>query len=369
MRLGLLLCATVVSCLLGGCELLAPSCGIGCPSTHSASSSLVDFLYPKGMKPPPENSIPELHVPLRVGLAFLPTRPGAPGPSAALREQLLEKVRQHFSDRAFVSEIVLIPDYYLESTQGFAGLQGVQRLYAVDVMALVSYDQLSHDDKNEWSFGYWSIVGAYVLKGDRYDISTLIDLAVVDPATQSLVLRAGGVDTRHGNATLLSVQREARDASAASFEAAAGEMITHLDGALTDFQAAVRAGHANVRVVHKDGSKGGAGAFSVAWLLSLLPVIAWRLWRRRAAPNAHRHGSGRRKVARPSGVVSRCGEYQRPSNPLSMRSGLRAAKQAKSSASRPAMRSAISERKASVIVRLKACGWSARPAMTRSASA
>jgi rhombotail lipoprotein len=280
MRLGLLLCVTAISSLLAGCELLAPSCALGCPSAHSASSSLVDFLYPKGGPPPPQNSIPELHVPLRVGLAFLPPRPGGSAPSAVLREQLLERVRQHFSDRAFVSEIVIIPDYYLESARGFEGLQGVQRLYAVDVVALVSYDQLTHDDKNEWSLGYWSIVGAYVLKGDRYDVSTLIDLAVVDPATHSLVLRAGGVDTRHGNATLLAVQRDSRDASATSFVAASGEMITHLDGALTDFQAAVRAGHANVLVVHKDGSKGGAGAFSVVWLLSLLPVLAWRLSRR-----------------------------------------------------------------------------------------
>jgi rhombotail lipoprotein len=278
MSLRFLLCAAVTACLLGGCALLEPSCGPGCPSAHSASSSLVEFLYPKG-SPPPQNSIPELHVPLRVGLAFLPPRPGAAGPDAALREQLLERVRQHFSDRSFVSQIVIIPDYYLASSRGFEGLQGVQRLYGVDVMALVSYDQVTHDDKNEWSLGYWSIVGTYVLKGDRYDISTLIDLAVIDPATRSLVLRAGGVDTRHGNTTLLAVERESRDASAASFSAAAGQMIAHLEGALTDFQAAVRAGHANVQILHKDGSSGGAGAFSALWLLSLLPLLASRLRR------------------------------------------------------------------------------------------
>jgi rhombotail lipoprotein len=296
MRPRLLLSAAATAGLLSACALLAPPCGPGCPSAHSASSSLVDFLYPKGSPPPAQNSIPELHVPLRVGLAFLPPRAGAAGPSAALREQLLERVRQHFSDRSFVSQIAIIPDYYLESARGFEGLQGVQRLYGVDVMALVSYDQVTHDDKNEWSLGYWSIVGTYVLKGDRYDISTLIDLAVIDPTTHSLVLRAGGVDTRHGNATLLAVERAARDASAESFGAAAGQMITHLDGALTDFQAAVRAGHANVHVLHKDGSSGGAGAFSALGLLGLLPLLAWRLVRKMRG-RAGRSAARSRRIA------------------------------------------------------------------------
>ena len=62
-----------------------------------------------------------------------------------------------------------------------------QRLYGVDLMALVSYDQVAHEDDNNWSLGYVTIVGAYFLKGTRHDISTLVDLAVVDPATHSLV--------------------------------------------------------------------------------------------------------------------------------------------------------------------------------------
>jgi hypothetical protein len=53
-------------------------------------------------------------------------------------------------------------------------------------------------------------------------------------------------------------------------------MIQHLDAALADFETQVRAGHANVRVVHKDGSRGGAGAFSWQWLLVLLALVAWR---------------------------------------------------------------------------------------------
>ena len=268
----------VLAMLLAGCEALCgPGCGV--PREHHSSSSLVDFLYPSGALPPAQNSIPELHVPLRVGLAFLPSANGT-GPDAALKEQLLERVRQHFRDRKFVSDIVIIPDYYLGTQRGYPGLEALQRLYSLDVVALVSYDQVTHTQENNWSLGYITIVGAYVLKGDRYDVSTLVDLAVVDPATRSLILRAGGVDTRHGTATLIDLPHDTRDTGAAAFSAAAEQMIGHLDTALADFEAQVRTGHANVQVVHKDGSKGGAGAFSWGWLAALLPLLIWRARRR-----------------------------------------------------------------------------------------
>ena len=280
MRRSLMLSVVLLGAALAGCEELQPACSPYCHSNRHSSSSLVEFLYPKGQEPPRENSVPQLRVPLRIGLAYLPSQgatagAGTGGPDAALKEALLERVSQHFSDRKFIAQIVIIPDYYLSAQRGFAGLEGVQRLYSVDLIALVSYDQVMHADENEWSLGYFTIVGMYVLKGNRYDISTLVDLAVIDPATRSLVLRAGGVDTRHGNATLIEEQREARDAGAAAFSAASEQMIQHFDTALTAFEAQVRAGHADVHIVRKDGS--GGGAFSWPWLLALLPVAAARV--------------------------------------------------------------------------------------------
>jgi len=275
----LVLIAGLLASALCGCTVLcAPYCGSATAARHS-SSSLVEFLYPNGAPAPRENNVPQLHVPLRVGLAFLPG-PGAgtAGPTAAQRQELLERVRQHFSERRFVSEIVIVPDYYLGAQRGFTGLEAIQRLYSLDLMALVSYDQVTHTDENNWSLGYFTIVGMYVLKGNRYDVSTLVDLAVVDPATRSLVLRAGGVDTRHGNSTLIEERRESREAGVSGFDAASGQMIGHFDAALTDLEAQVRAGHANVQVVRKDGS-GGGGAMSWPWLLILLPVVAARALR------------------------------------------------------------------------------------------
>lgn len=156
--------------LLSGCANL--SCWPNCGSHTRNSSSLVEFLYPHGMAPPERDSIPQLRIPLRVGLAFLPSTESAAtgGLDAAHQEVLLEQIRARFASRPFVADIVMIPDCYLRGHSGFDGLQGVQRLYGVDVMALVSYDQVVHTDENNWSLGYLSIVGAFVLKDSRHDV-------------------------------------------------------------------------------------------------------------------------------------------------------------------------------------------------------
>jgi len=274
-------------------------------SETRASTSLVGFLYPTGAPPPRENSIPQLRLPVRVGLAFLPSRAGMEpvGLEAARRDELLERIRQRFADRKFVSDIVIVPDYYLkgsggfESPQGiqplygvrggggFESLQGVQRLYDVDVMALVSYDQVTYRDDNKWSLGYLTIVGAYVVKGTRHDVTTLMDLAVVDPASRSILLRAGGTDDRHGATTLIDANRESRRFRGDSFDRATDELIEHFDTALTKFETDVRTGKASVQVVHRDG-RGGGGALDPSWLVLLATGFLGKVLRARAVVRA-----------------------------------------------------------------------------------
>ena len=294
-------CAIVLAMSVSGCGLLERvACGPHCHSDTRNSSSVVDFLYSDGSDssggPPPQNVVPELHLPLRVGLAFLPARNGRSALEASHQEQLLERIREHFSGRRFISQIVIIPDYYLANRRGFQGLQGVQRLYGVDLMAIVSYDQAVHEDNNQWSLGYLTIVGAYVLKGDRHDVATLVDLAVVDPVSRSLVLRAGGVDVRHGNSTMIDADRSTRDAGVQGFSAATDQMIDHFDIALTRFETDVRAGHAPVRVVHEasegGGSHGGGGALNWACVILLALLVAARVVRLRRTVLSVRRTTG-----------------------------------------------------------------------------
>jgi rhombotail lipoprotein len=294
MKMRLLASLAAFGVALSGCALINhASCAPGCESQTRNTSSLVNFLYPGGNSPPASNSIPELHVPLRVGLAFLPSQAsyGSATLDAAQKEVLLERIRQRFSSRKFVSEIVIVPEYYLANARGFAGLDGVQRLYNVDVMALVSYDQVTHTDDNRLSLGYLTIVGAFVLRGSSQETATLVDLAVVDPVTRSLILRAGGTHAWHGTSTLIDVDRNSRGASAAGFDKATDQMIVNFDAALTAFESDVHAGKANVRIVAGDtrvGPRGGGGAWQPRELLALLGLILLRMTRDRPLLRARR---------------------------------------------------------------------------------
>jgi len=204
------------------------------------------------------------------------------------KEAILERIKQRFSSRKFVADIVVIPDYYLATNNGYEGLAGVQRLYNIDVMALVSYDQVTHLDDNKLSLGYITIVGAYVLKGSSHDTTTLVDLAVVDPATRSLILRAGGTDTRHGSSTLIDQHRDARVESGAGLDAASAQLVDNFDAALTRFEAEVREGRAPVRIVKADGGgHGGGGALDGLEVSALgLLLLAGALSRRGPSPRA-----------------------------------------------------------------------------------
>ncbi len=287
----LLAAAALPSCSLLDESLCVPSCHA---RTH-ASSSLVSFLYPSGQVPPPGDEVPELHVPLRVGLAFLPSAGDEQQDlAAAQKEQLLERIAERFRSRPFVSEIVAIPDYYLKGQRGYAGLEGLQRLYGVDLVALVSYDQVRHADDNKWSLGYLTIVGAFVVQGTRQQTTTLVDLAVVDPRTRSLVLRAGGTDQSEASSTLVDASRDARNAASAGYARATDDMINRFDAALVRFEQEVKEGKARVHVTHGDGhGSGGGGALGGDWLWLLGAAAGLAAWRRRTgtapAPAARSH--------------------------------------------------------------------------------
>lgn len=269
---------------LSGCVLL---CDGPCSRkvVHAGNStSLVEFLYPEGV-PPRTDTVPELRIPLWVGLAFLPSRQaaGVAPLDAAKRQELLERIRQRFSSRQFVSEISIIPDYYLASSRGFAGLAGIQRLQNLDVMALVSYDQVTRQNGNNLSLGYLTIVGAYILPGTTRETTTLVDLAVVDPESRSLVLRAGGTSSGQGLSTLVGASRDARKASVDGFDLATSQLIENFDVALAGFEKEVRAGKANVRVVRRSGGGGAIGLVDAAALILLLLASMWRLGARARA--------------------------------------------------------------------------------------
>lgn len=257
-----------------------------------ASSSLVDYLYPDGEVPPDfDETVPYLELPLRVGIAFVPGQSAArEAVSEATKMRLLERVKAQFADRAYISHIEVIPDTYLRSSRGIAGMQQVARLHGAEVMALVSYDQVAVSEENPAGILYWTIVGSYIIKATSNEVQTFVDTAVFDVATARLLFRAPGTDTLSDRSTLVGAGEVVRKARSTSFAAAMGQMTGNLAGELDRFEERVRTDPTAARTEWKPGHGGGGstGRVFLTVLVLIGAVMHAKERRRRPAPGQHR---------------------------------------------------------------------------------
>ena len=266
-----LLAIAWVALLLTGCSTMWNWSG---GARSGTSSSLVDYLYPDGQEPPDvEQTIPYLELPLRVGIGFVPGQSGYGTISEATKMQLLAKVKAEFIDREYISHIEVIPDTYLRSSSGVIGMQQVARLYDVDVMALVSYDQVAVSEENPTGLLYWTIVGAYLIKATSNEVQTFVDTAVFDVDTARLLFRAPGAHTMSDRSTLVEAGEVVRKAKGESIAAAMEQMTGNLAVELDRFQERVKDDPSVAKTQWRPGSGGGAIGL---WMLGLLALIGNR---------------------------------------------------------------------------------------------
>lgn len=228
---GIALCV-LLAWLLASCASMEKS------SRQRQVASVLTYLYPGSAEVPAASAqAAEIRVPFRLGVAFVPdtTDPEFRLPESD-RQRLASQVRDAFAGYPFFSEIVVVPSVYLEPEGGFANLDRIAALLKLDVVALVSFDQVQHAGASGWSFLYWTGVGAYVIDGDKYDILTAVETAVFDIRSRRLLMRAGGISTLKGSATLVGFSERAREARTRGFSEAIGEMIGNLHGELKTFR-------------------------------------------------------------------------------------------------------------------------------------
>jgi len=227
-------------------------------------SSLVSYLYPEHRDVPPPNPDVRLQLPLRIGIGFIPpdaiNRALFP-PDAETR--LLGVVKKSFQGRDWVGSIVDIPSGYLEPRGGFDNLDQVARLFNVDVIALVSVDQLQVSNPRRASILYVSIIGAYLLPLDKNQTRTLIDAAVFHVPTRTLLLRAPGVSSITGSSTAMDIGARLDERSLKGFQFAMTDLAKNLDAEVGQFKASVASGERkDVDIVTAEGkSVRGGGAF------------------------------------------------------------------------------------------------------------
>lgn len=227
--------------------------------------SVVDYLYPKGEQPALTPTVPELRLPLRVGIAFVPGNNTLGELPETERELLLKRVRDAFANRPYIAAIEVIPSTYLRPRGGFDNLQQAARMFNVDVVALLSYDQVQFSDSNRLSIFYWTIVGGYFINGSQYDVNTLVDAAVFDMTTRSLLFRAPGTSQIKGSSPLVKFAEASREARGEGYRQAVDDLIPRLNTQLEAFRVRVKEEKV-ARIVEKPGYNRGSGSVDLATL-------------------------------------------------------------------------------------------------------
>lgn len=239
--------------------------GLACatPETVQRRSSLASYLGARpATSPAPVPAGPaQVAYPLRLGIAFVPADPtqthgdafGANplGPLGPGQEpELQRQVAASFAGKPWAQEVKTIPSMYLAKGGGFEDLDKVARTFQVDVIALVSVDQVQFSDPKWYAWTYWTLVGAYVVKGDKNDTTTVVDAAVYHVPTRALLFRAGGVGTAKGSSTWSNREETFRRQSRDSLALAMADLSGALDREAVAFQQAVaRGARSDVRLV------------------------------------------------------------------------------------------------------------------------
>jgi|TARA_R110000772_G_scaffold59112_1_gene133899 rhombotail lipoprotein len=236
------------------------------------SSSLMDFLYPNhASRAEHQPEIPVLTLPVKVGLAFVPSKNWQrDGIHNKDQIELLEKVKKSFLKYDYIDRIEIIPSTYLNGGEGFTTLEQVGRLYDVDVMALVSYDQVTQSLENNAALLYWTIVGMYIIPGNENSVQTFVDTAVFDIKSKKMLFRAPGINKLEKRTTAIGVDDTLIQKSLEGFSLAVSDMTINLDAELSTFKTRVKE-EKIAKVEHREGYSGGAASYY--WLFFMILIL------------------------------------------------------------------------------------------------
>jgi rhombotail lipoprotein len=267
-------------CVLG--LALSASC-VATSATRKAT--VVDYLYPKGTPAQPPTDV-VLELPVRVGIAFAPgdaNRFGDEVFDEKLKRDLLDKVAQAFLGEAGVQTVEIIPTSDLQPEGGFENLDQIAAMHGIKMVALLSYEQVQFGELSTSSWTYWTVLGAYVVEGNRNETRTLIDASVFDIRSRALLFRSSGSSAMHESSTAIKSEKAMRGESREGFGRATDDLIVNLHASLDAFREQAKSGTVHglgtpaistVAAGGGDASAGGSGAGALGMVeLALLGLM------------------------------------------------------------------------------------------------
>ena len=247
-RLPIVLFLIFLFAILGSCTTTPPKL-----YTHY-KTSIIRFLgADENTMEMQEASEPTITVPLKVGFAFAPSLDYGEGFPEKERMNLMQEIASQFKEYKFVETIELIPSLYLEEGGGFSNLDKLRQLFDIDLIMLLSYDQSQFHDTGAWSVTYWTLIGAYIVKGEKNDTHTLMDAALFHIPSRKMLFRASGTNHIKNSATPINLSEQARKDSLSGFHQASMELTKNLQDKLYYFRKAIRSQSGKFKLKLKPG--------------------------------------------------------------------------------------------------------------------
>ena len=275
--------------------VLAAGCTGALPPSHRVNSAL-DFLYPEGVTAAGPASEVVLKLPVRAGLAFAPNRNNQEDPiTEEQKQRLLARVASAFQEHKAIGHLEVVPTTYLQPGGSFANLEQIRSSLGVDLMVLLSYDQSQFTESTRASWTYLTVVGPFLIEGEKNDTRTVMDAVIYDVRSRALLFRAAGESTVKGRSSPLNVDRKRRTFAGQGFDQATDSLIGSLNTALARFEEQAKAGTVQgpgtpaiamynakgERITTGSGS--GGGALGIPELIVAMLLGISLLARRRAA--------------------------------------------------------------------------------------
>ena len=216
--------------LLGAiCLGIVPLSGCGHYTTQR-TSNILTYLYPGETQPVEiSNTVqPNIPLPLKFGIAFVPESRTTTGRVDTKIEPLTEKHKMEMMHELssalrqypYIVGVEEIPSTYLKVGGSFANLDQIRTMTGVDVIGLVSYDQIQFTDRGLVSLLYWTGIGWYFVPGEKNDTNTMMDAALYHVPTRKPLLRATGQSGVYRYSTPMNQSQNLRENSEHGFKEA-----------------------------------------------------------------------------------------------------------------------------------------------------
>jgi len=150
--------------------------------------------------------------------------------------QLMTRVKRQLLADPVIAQVELIPSSCLSIHGGFKDLDQIRAVFEVDTVFLFSFEQAQYTDRGLLPLGYWTVIGACFILGEKSGTNSMISGVAYDLPQRQMLCRASGVSQSKELSTPINHSQEIREERVHGFKTAAQDLLKGLDGSIAEFK-------------------------------------------------------------------------------------------------------------------------------------